>query len=146
MAQQTIHGIGGGATLPNALHVKVDGWSATYSNPSVDDTGFADGGFLSRSSAGGVSMDGTITGTGEFDASNMAPLPDAAADGSAMAVGDLDTAFKISLTLTAQTGCTYAFTALVTSMAMDRPNVGKLSITATFESAGPITQTWDETA
>jgi hypothetical protein len=144
MAVKTIHGIGGGVTLPTGLHLKVDGWSATYSNPSVDDTGFSDGGFLSRSSAGSVSMDGTFTGTGEFDASAKAPIPDAAADGSAMALHDLDTAFKATLVLTATTGCTFTFTALVTSIAFDRPNVGKLSITVTFESAGPITQVWDE--
>ena len=90
-----------------------------------------------------MQMTGSAAGTAEFDDSDTKPLPADLADGSAMAAGDLNNA-KAVMTLTATTGCTYSFTAVVTRVSMSRPADGKMDVSLDFESTGPITQTWDE--
>ena len=139
----TIQGLGGTIALPTGYNFKVSGWQMTHTTGTEETTGFDDGGFEVHEPVF-TRFEGSATGTIEYNASNTAPLPAALADGSGMALGDLDDA-KGSATLTATTGCTYAGDVIITSSAINRTAKGRGEITVNFLGSGPLTQTWDET-
>lgn len=144
MAKKNIAGVGGGFTTITGFNGKISSWSATYTIDTEEVTGFDSGGFRQYEPVA-VSISGSATGTAQYDDTSATPLVAALADGSVLAVGDLENA-KGTLTLTAITGCTWAFSAIITSVALDRPATGKATVTFNFVSNGPVTQTWDETA
>lgn len=137
-----ITGNGGAVTLPTGFNFKVTGWSAQYTPTTVENTGFDDAGFETHDVAC-TAMTATVNGVGSYDAATTAPLPASVVDGAGMAVGDL-ASLKASLTLTATTGCSYAFTGVCTGVSFTRNAKGQLEITANYRSSGAITQTWDE--
>lgn len=142
MAKKNIAGIGGGITLPSGFNAKISSWSASLSIRTEEVTGFDSGGCEEHEPVM-TGLTGSATGTVQYDAASTAPIPGALADGSVMAVGDLENA-KGSITLTEITGCTYAFTGIITNVAFDRPNAGRCGITFDFLRTGPSTQTHDE--
>lgn len=145
MPTSNITGPGGSVSLPTGFNGKLDVWSASLDMVEVITTGFDDGG----NTTGDIveqRFTGSATATGQFDGTSTAPIPSALLDGAALAEGDFAANAKGSITLTAATGCTYAFTANITSVAFNRAHNGKLELTFNFASDGPITQTWDETA
>jgi hypothetical protein len=145
MAKKNIAGVGGGLTMPTGFNAKLSAWSATYNITTEEVTGFDSGGCEEHEPVA-ISVSGSGTGTLQYDDSNAKPLPTALADGAVLAVGDLLTNAVGSLTLTAITGCTWAFSAVISGIAIERPAKGKATVTFNFQSTGPITQTWDETA
>lgn len=141
----TIQGTGGGITLPSGYNAKVESWSASHEVLTTETTGFGDGGAEVHEPVY-TKMSGSCAGTLQFDATNTAPLPGAIVDGGALTQSDLETNCKATLTLTATTGCTYAFTAIMTVTGFNRPEKDKATVTYNFISTGQITQAWDETA
>lgn len=130
----TIQGTGGNAAFPTGFNMKFNGWSATTNIETVDTTGFEDNGYRVRKPVI-LSMDGSATGTAEGGSST--PMPAALL----AATADPDQA-EGTITLTGETGNTYSFPAVITSVSHNRPHDGKYDITFSFESAGRITQTW----
>lgn len=144
MAKKNIAGVGGSFTTISGFNGKIGSWSATYTIDTEEVTGFDSGGFRQYEPVA-ASITGSASGTAEYDDTNASPLPAALADGAALAVGDMEGA-KGTITLTAITGCTWAFPAIITSVALDRQAAGKATITFNFQSNGAPTQTWDQTA
>ena len=143
MAKKNIAGVGGAFTTFTGFNGNIASWSATYTIDTEEVTGFDSGGFRQYEPVA-VALTGSASGTVQYDGASASPVLAALADGAVLAVGDLEGA-KGTLTLTAITGCTWAFSGIFTSIAIDRPAAGKASITFNFLSNGPITQTWDET-
>ena len=143
MAKKNIAGVGGGFTTFTGFNGNIASWSATYTIDTEEVSGFGSGGFREHEPVA-VSLSGSATGTLQYDAASASPVLAALADGAALAVGDLEGA-KGTLTLTSITGCTWAFGGIFTSVSIDRPAMGKATVTFNFISNGPITQTWDET-
>lgn len=139
----TIQGLGGNIALPTGWNFKASGWSFTYTVGTEETTGFDDGGFETHEPVF-VRWEGSATGTLEYDATNTAPIPADMADGSDMALGDLDNA-KGTATFTATTGATLEGTVIVTSLPMNRNAKGKGEVTINVLGSGALTQTWDET-
>ena len=138
MAAATIEGLGGNAAFTAGWTFKVASWSADYNVEVADTTGFGDGGFRAKAPVI-ASMTGSMAGTGQ--SATTVPVPAGMANGTTMSVGDLAGA-TTTVTLTATTGCTYAFSAVITRLSMSRPVDGKMDVSADFESSGPITQSW----
>jgi len=136
----TIQGINGAYSGVTGFNAKMASWTANINIDNVETTGFSSNGYRDREPVI-VHLDGNASGTGEFDASSTAPTPSALLAGTA-AVSNA----KGSMTLTATTGCTLAFTGVMQQVGLNRPNDGKLDVNHSFVSSGAITQTWDETA
>lgn len=141
MAITAITGPGGSVTTVTGFYGKFNNWTATVSNPSVETTGFTDNGLMTNASSGPISMSGTLTAIGQFDAATTAPFPAAG-----LASSPTFSSWSGSLTLTATTGCTYAMTVVMTGGTMTRGNAGRMELTFNWISSGAITQTWDESA
>jgi hypothetical protein len=144
MATRTIQGASGTAAGTSLIQIKIVGWSAQTNLDVVDTTGPSDGGSKVFEPTA-VWMSGNILGIGQFDGTNTAPIP----------TGTLSPAsFRIvsgspgsGITLTAATGCTYAFDAVVSGVSHGRANPsGEYQVSYDFQSSGPITVTWDQTA
>lgn len=134
----TVHGLDGSVTMPSGMSLEATEWSMDYTVVTDDTSGFESGGFKDTVA---VQAFATGTVTGLVEGGTDTPLPAALADGSVMATNDLDNASG-TLTLTAETGNTFAFDAVLTSMSITRPHAGAARVTYSFESNGPITQTW----
>lgn len=145
MAKKNITGVGGSVTMPTGFNAKLASWSATLNITTEEVTGFDSGGCEEHEPVA-LGISGSATGTLQYDDSNAKPMPSALGDGSVLAVGDLTTNLMGSLTLLAITGCSWAFTAVITGINIERPAKGKATVTFNFQSSGAITQTWDETA
>lgn len=143
MAITTIEGLGGTVSFPTGFNGKLSAWSATFTVETTETTGFADGGYRVLEPVKQY-IDGSASGTAQYDGASAAPVPASLMDGSGLALGDWSSV-KGTVTLTATTGCTWAFSAVITSVAINRAADGKADITFNFQSRGPITQTWDET-
>ena len=138
MALSTIQGVGGNISLPSGFNGKHKQWSATLDLHAVDPTGFADNGYYT-SEVTYASMNGSCQSQAQFDAASSAPIPSALL-ASTLAPSNA----KAAMTLTHTTGCTHAFTGVISSVQFDRVFDGPDNITYTFNSSGVITQTWDE--
>ena len=130
----TIQGTDGNVTLPSGFNIKANGWSADTVIETVDTSGFADNGYRTNEPTI-ISMTGAVTGTAEGGTST--PLPAALL----AATADL-TQTQGTITLTAETGNTYSFSATITNVSHNRPVDGKYDLTYSFISSGQITQTW----
>ncbi|MEM6259676.1 MAG: hypothetical protein AAGI37_15460 [Planctomycetota bacterium] len=144
MAKKTIQGLGGSVTNPTGWNFKVSGFSFTYTVLTEETTGFEDGGFETHEPVA-VRWEGSMTGTLEYDDANAAPIPASMADGSGMALGDLDSA-KGSSTFQAIDGCTLAGTVVVTNMPITRNTKGRGEVTLNVLGTGALTEAWDEAA
>ena len=134
MSVADISGPGGGVTQPTGCTGHISAWSATVEMEDVETTGFAEVGNRTFD-ATTVMISGAYVGTGQSGQSALLP---ATGLGSTPAMS----AWQASMTLTAASGCTLAFTALIKAVALNRPQNGKLDIAYTFKSSGAITQTW----
>jgi hypothetical protein len=135
-----ITGPGGSVTFLSGFNGKFNNWTATINNPSVETTGFADNGLMTNEAGGPISMSGTVTAIGNFDAAATAPFPAAG-----IAATPTFSSWKGTITLTATTGCTFSCTIVVTAGTKTRGNAGRMDLTFTWISSGAITETWDET-
>lgn len=134
-----ISGPGGNVTLPTGFTGHISAWSATVETEDVETTGFAEVGNRTFD-ATTVMISGAAVGTGQSGAGSTTLLPS-----TGLGATPTMSAWKASMTLTATSGCTFAFTALVKAVALNRPQNGKLDIAYTFKSSGAITQTWNLT-
>lgn len=128
-----ISGPGGNVTLMSGQVIHVSAWSATLNITTVENTGFdalGDRTYLNTAQV----MTGSVVGTGESGANNT-PIP-AAGLGATPSFA----AYAGTMTLTAASGCTYAFPMVLSSVNLGRPNDGKYDVTSNFMSSGHITQ------
>ena len=140
MPDTTIQGVGGAYSPVTDFNVKASVWAATINITTVEDTGFEDAGWESHKPTK-IGISGTASGTGEYDSDGTTPIP----AGVAAATAGLS-ATTGAMTLTAQTGCTLAFTAQMQSVGFNRANDGKLDMSHSFVSVGALTLVWDETS
>ncbi len=129
-----ISGPGGSVTLPTGVNIKVAAWSATYQADVVDTSGFVDAGVHTHD-ATAYMLVGSAIGSGSTG--NAGTIP-ASATGATPTMSGL----KGSCVLTAASGCTLSFTAVVTSVPLNRVFNGKLDAMVSFVSDGAVTQTW----
>jgi len=110
---------------------KLDMWTASLDSGTVQTTGFGDLGYRRHEPTIGR-LSGSASGMCKTE---FAPVP-------VLALGAefLPSACKGTITLTATTGHTYSFTALVTDMVVTRPEDGKATVSFNFRSDGPVTQ------
>ncbi len=142
MALTNIVATGGGVTMPSGLAGRPLNFDWVVAFPGVDSSGFGDGGAATFAPAGGVRCTGTINGILTYDATGATPFPPTIADGSALTLADLDDVVG-SLTLTFQTGCTLAFSAIFSSVGGNRAETGIAALRQRFGSTGQLTLTWD---
>ena len=141
MPLQTIQGVGGSFTTISGFNAKFNAWTANITNETVETTGFSDAGNSTNESGGPVKLEGTAVGVAQFDAATTALIPSAA-----LGATPTFSSWKGTVTLTAATGCTYGFTAVVSGVSTGRQYNGRMEVTISFVSSGAITQTWDESA
>lgn len=145
MAVTSTNGLGGNVSLPTGFNGKFSDFDYSIDIPEQVTTGFDDGGFVTADPVGPIRMTGTVNGITEYDATNTTPFPDALADGSGMALGDLKSNAQGTVTLTITTGCTLAATANITNFSGSRSH-SETSSSWSYASSGAITKAWDETA
>lgn len=137
MAKKDIVGGTTGAITASGFNGDVDGWSAEITADSVRWRTFANKWKKSKNVA--YQMQGQFTGTIQFDDANSAPVPKNT--GGTVK----ETSFEgVSLTLTAETGCTFTGTANVVGVNLQRTAVDRMTGTFRFEFDGQPTETWDE--
>jgi len=141
-----ISGTGGGVTMVTGWNYKFGAFTAAYNIGEAEHTGFGDGNFYNGDPVGPVRLTGSASGQASFNTMSTAPIPAALVDGSAMALGDLTTSARGTITLTATTGCTWAASCNIQGVDLTRSEVSNADATVRFGSTGPITQAWDETA
>lgn len=139
MAKKDIVGGTTGAFVASGFNCDIDGWA---SDVGVDEATWRT--FASKwKKRANVSyeMTGQFTGTIQYDDANAAPMPDITGGGIS------DAGFEeVSLTLTAETGCTYSGTANIVGVNLQRSATDRMTGTFRFAFIGQPTQTWDETA
>jgi hypothetical protein len=146
MATQPIGGLGGQFSGPTGWNLKFASWSGSYDIETADAQGFADAGFIFPIPINS-GFSGAVAGVLQFDGTNTQPVPDALMDGSVLALGDFNTHAVGTITLTVTTGCTIAFTAVMTNFTVNRVLKGAAVLGSfSFVSQGPITIVWDESA
>ena len=132
----TIQGTLGNATLFGSsdttdFGAKLDMWSADLDTGVVQTTGFGDLGYRTH--------EGTI-GRLSGSASGMAKTEFAPVPVLALGASFLPASCKGTITLTATTGHTYSFDAIVSNVSISRPEDGKCTVSFNFRSDGPVTQ------
>ena len=132
MALVTIQGDGGSVTVANFTG-KLQAWSASMSFGLVDTSGFDDDGYRTREPLL-CGMSGSATGT---IITETAPFSDAVLQTPAVPA-----TLTASVVLTATSGCTYTFQAVLSRCSIVRPYDGKGTVTFNFQSTGRITQAW----
>lgn len=137
-----ITGPGGNATLPTGMSVHGSAWSATIELEDVETTGFVEVGNRTFD-ATTVMISGAIVGTGQGGGGTASQLVSTTGLGTAPSM----TAWTGTVVLTGGYGGTYSgtnsmnvsFNAVMKSVALNRPQNGKLDAAYTFKSSGPIT-------
>jgi hypothetical protein len=133
MAAKYITGVDGSVTLPSGFNLKSDSWSLTVSQALVNVTNYASGGY--EENVGGLKRGSfSITGVLKYDDTTTTP--------GLTAIAKLGSAF----TLLAVTGCTYAFTGIITSAPISSDVNAGLRAAYSGVTSGTITEVWDETA
>lgn len=132
MAETILIGVDGSVTLPSGHAAKIKLWNGDFQHEIVDVTNFTSGGYRER--RGGLKgMTGSAMGYPSFDAASTAPGATSVASAGS------------SITLTAKTGCTYSFTAVISNIRFGVDVEGNQTITFDFVSSGTITEAWDVT-
>jgi hypothetical protein len=137
-----ITGAGGNASLMSGFNADFETWDATFDFGEVDTTAFADVGWT-NAAATICKFTFNAAGTGEFNATSTSPI-----SGTALAATFAPASCAGTVTLTAATGCTYACTALITQVRMNRSSKQgtKFDVAYSGTNQGAVTQTWDQTA
>lgn len=144
MAIKAIGGPGGSFAGPSGWNLKFASWSASYDIEVADAQGFENGGWQFPIPIN-TGISGSVAGVLQYDAATTQPVPDALMDGAVLAVGDLDGCVG-TITLTIITGCTIAFTGIITNFTVNRVLKGAAVLGSfSFVSQSPATITWDET-
>jgi hypothetical protein len=139
MATDIVAGTSGAVTA-SGFNVDLDGWSARI---GAEDT-IAYRTFASKWKSKkntGYGGSGSFRGTIQYNASTTAPVPTVTGG-----VIDVDSFEGVSLTLTAESGCTYTGTANITVVDLQRSSGDRMIGTFNFEFDGAVSSTWDETA
>jgi len=139
MATDIVSGITGAVTA-TGFGVNLDAWTASIgAEETVGYRTFTTPWKSKKNVAYGGS--GQFSGVIQYNAAGTAPAP-------TLTGGVIDTAsFEgVSLTLTAETGCTYTGTANITVIDLNRSATDKMTGTFWFEFDGPVSQAWDVTA
>lgn len=140
-----IGGPGGSFAGPTGWNLKFASWAGSYDVETADAQGFEDSGFIFPIPVN-TGFSGSVAGVLQYNAASTKPVPDALMDGAVLAVGDLETSSVGSFTLTVITGCTIAFTGVMTNFTINRALKGSAVLGSfSFVSQGPITRVWDET-
>lgn len=129
----TIAGTGGNVTIAG-YNAKMSAWSATLEIADAETTGFDDAGFRTFAPCI-VSMRGSATGTCIYDVATSIPAPP-------VSTGTMTLPGAVAVVLTASSGNTYSFNAVVSNVSFDRPSDGKMGVTFDFESSGAVTCAW----
>ena len=136
-----VTGKNGAFALPTALAtVDTNSWRLSFSHPVDDDTAYSDTGTgASKSGSGLVDFAWGCTGWLKFDVASSAP----GWGGASSSIMDQDGA---SVTATAATGCTEAFTAILTGGSINHAKrSGAIPIAYDGVVDGDLTETWDVT-
>lgn len=128
----TIQGINGNVTVANFI-AKLDAWSADLSFGLVDTSGFDDQGYRTREPLL-CGMSGAATGTCVMDSPPF--------DNAVLQAPMVPATLTAAIVLTATTGCTYSFNAVISRVSLTRPYDGKMTVTFNFVSDGRITEAW----
>ncbi len=127
-----------GSVAASGFNCDVDGWSASVRVGEVTYRTFSSE-WLSRKNIS-FTMEGSFTGTIQYDAANTAPMP------TSTGGGINGVAFSgVSLVLTAHTGCTFTGTANITGIDLTRQASDRATGTWNFAFDGQPSMTWDET-
>lgn len=138
MALTDIDGPGGGITLASGFNIHSSGWTAQHMLTEVDTTGFAENG--NRTFDGTCQhLEGTMVGIGQSNNGTANSTSSSLVPTAAFGATPSFAALKGAVTLTATTGTTWAFTALIHIGRMDRRQDGKYDVELAFKSSGPIT-------
>ena len=127
-----ISGPGGGVTLPTGFVIHVQGWTARQILTDVETTGFVEIGNRTFD-ATALHFEGNATGTGQTGTSSTL-VPTAA-----LGTSPTFSSYKAALTLTAASGVTWAFSAIIRIDSMRRMHDGKYDVDLAFKSSGAIT-------
>lgn len=129
-----------GAVTASGFNVDLDAWSARIgAEDTVAWRTFASKWKSKKNTGYGGS--GSFRGTIQYDASSTAPMPTLTGG-----VIDASSFEGVSLTLTAETGCTYTGTANITVVDLQRTAGDRMIGTFNFEFDGAVSQAWDQTA
>lgn len=128
-----ISGPGGSFTSITGFNAHFSGWSATVNVTTVETTGFVDVGNRTYAPTA-IVITGSADGTGVTASSPVAA-------GGLGATPSMSS-YTGTITLTAASGDTQAFPAVVTLVAENRRHDGKLDYALNFVSSGAITQSW----
>jgi hypothetical protein len=142
MALKKITGDGGAVALPTGFNASFESWDASFDFGVVDTTSFDDSGYTNAENTI-CKMTFNAAGTAVYDDTNGSPI-----SGTALAATFAPLSTAGSITLTAQTGCTYTLTGLVTTVGHNRSakQGTKHDLSYSGENQGAVTQTWDVTA
>lgn len=134
MAGTTIQGTDGGSTFPAGYNAKFQSWRATIEGRVYNTTGFGDKGWIT-----GEIINARIIGDAIGVITVDTPVP-AAVMAATLGVASM----KGEIVLTAKTGFTWTFDALITAVALDRAEEGPASSVyrISYESTGPVVQAW----
>lgn len=130
MAQVLISGTTGNVSFPSG-GCKMASWSATVSQTVTDTTGYADDVWGTAVGENNLVLSGSASGF--LTKGTSTDQPNAAA---------LLTATGGSVTLTADTGCTYTFVAIFSDVSISHARIGPQTISFNFRSTGVVTEAW----
>jgi len=130
----TIQGTDGGITLPAGFNAKLQSWRGALTGAVFNTTGFGDKGWVT-----GEIINGQIIGDAIGVITDDTPVPAAV-----MAATFGAASMKGEVVLTAKTGMTWTFDALITAVALERAEEGAASSVYRFSfvSTGPAVQAW----
>lgn len=129
-----ISGPGGNFSFAGVIG-HISAWSASLVLEDVETTGFAEVGNRTFDATtvmvtgGAVGTGQTLTVAGIISTTGLGASPTMSA-------------YKGAVILTAASGCTWSFTGLITAVALNRPQNGKLDLAISFKSTSAITQAW----
>lgn len=131
MSQSLIAGTTGNVTFPAGAGAKLGSWSASISQTITDTTGFQDDVWGSAVGESNLVLSGSASGFLSKGTSTDQP-----------GAVTLLTAAGGTVVLTADSGCTYTFTAIFADISISMARIGPNTISFSFRSTGVCTETW----
>jgi len=133
-----VTGKNGAVSLPTGVGADFSSWRLSATHAVDDDTSYADTlNGASHSGSGSVSYAFDASG---FLISNVASSKPGIGTNSGVPIADVDGA---AVTLTAHTGCTFAFTGIFTSAEINHAKrSGAIPVSYSGVTDGDVTETW----
>ncbi len=131
MAQTLISGTTGGVTFPAGAGAKLGSWSASINQSVTDTTGFQDSDWGTCVGESNLVLSGSASGF--LSKGTTTDQPGALT---------LLTAAGGAMVLTADSGCTYSFTAVFADISISMARIGPNTISFSFRSSGVVTEVW----